>query len=35
MDAKEINGEVDRLVKQCSEDSVFDENEIYYTYDGT
>lgn len=26
---------VDRLVRQCTNDDVFDENEIYYTYDGT
>ena len=26
---------VDRLVRQCSADDVFDSNEVYYTYDGT
>ena len=29
------NMSVDRLVRQCTNDDVFDENEVYYTYDGT
>ena len=26
---------VDRLVRQCTSDDVYDANEVYYTYDGT
>ena len=27
--------QVDRLVRQCTDEDIFDENEVYYTYDGT
>ena len=27
--------QVDRLVRQCTDDDIFDANEVYYTYDGT
>lgn len=35
MAQKEANNEVDRLVRQCTADDVFDSTAEYYTYDGT
>lgn len=35
MAVKEANNEVDRLVRQCTIDDVFDVTAEYYTYDGT
>ena len=34
-DAELEQKQVDRLVRQCTDDDIFDANEIYYTYDGT
>lgn len=34
MDNLETQGKVDRLVRKTTADDVFDENEVYYTYDG-
>ena len=35
MAQKEAAGEVDRLVRQCTDDDTFDSSADYYTYDGT
>jgi hypothetical protein len=35
MAEKEANNEVDRLVRQCTSNDIFDENAEYYLYDGT